>query len=138
MLAFPDIKFQILEQSSQGDEQVFTSWQWTGTHRGPYHYKAGDGDYRDIPPSGVPVMVQGIAVDVCKAGKIVDHAAYYDEANLRMQLQPVEGRKNIKLYTQLLMKVHEEDAEGCAAPRPPPPPTAPACACASRRGISSP
>ena len=81
--AFPDMQFQILEQSVQGEDQVYTSWQWTGTHRGPYHYKTDQGEYRDLAPSGVRVHVQGIAVDVCRDGKIIDHAAYYDEANLR-------------------------------------------------------
>ena len=51
------------------------------------------------------VHVQGIAVDVCRDGKIIDHAAYYDEANLRMQLQPLTGRSAVRMHTQLLMKV---------------------------------
>ena len=68
---------------SPSPTQVYTSWQWTGTHRGPYHYKTDQGEYRDLAPSGVRVHVQGIAVDVCRDGKIIDHAAYYDEANLR-------------------------------------------------------
>ena len=58
------------------------------------------------------VHVQGIAVDVCRDGKIIDHAAYYDEANLRMQLQPTTGRSSVRMHTQLLLKVQEEDAEG--------------------------
>ena len=72
MQAFPDMQFQILEQSVQGEDQVYTSWQWTGTHRGPYHYKTDQGEYRDLAPSGVRVHVQGIAVDVCRDGKIID------------------------------------------------------------------
>ena len=110
--AFPDMQFQILEQSAQGEDQVYTSWQWTGTHRGPYHYKTYEGEYRDLAPSGMRVHVQGIAVDVCRDGKIIDHAAYYDEANLRMQLQPSTGRSSVRMQTQLLLKVQEEDAEG--------------------------
>ena len=106
------MQFQILEQSAQGEDQVYTSWQWTGTHRGPYHYKTYEGEYRDLAPSGTRVHVQGIAVDVCREGKIIDHAAYYDEANLRMQLQPTTGRSSVRMHTQLLMKVQEEDAEG--------------------------
>ena len=35
LVAFPDLKFTMLEQTSQGDS-VYTSWQWIGTHLGPY------------------------------------------------------------------------------------------------------
>ena len=89
--AFPDIHFEILEQSNKGDGQVFTSWQWTGTHLGQYHYRTYDGEFRDIPPTGRRVHLTGLAVDVCKNGRIVDHSAYYDEAALRFQITDRKG-----------------------------------------------
>ena len=95
--AFPDIHFEILEQSNKGDGQVFTSWQWTGTHLGQYHYRTYDGEFRDIPPTGRRVHLTGLAVDVCKNGRIVDHSAYYDEAALRFQITDAGGAAKDRL-----------------------------------------
>ena len=53
--------------------------------------------YEDIPPSGMRVRVHGVAVDVCAdesnglGKRVTDHAAYYDEASLRMQLTASSG-----------------------------------------------
>eukprot|EP00966_Prymnesium_polylepis_P090324 2091706-Prymnesium_polylepis.1 len=76
--AFPDLRLIILEQNCKDDSQVFTSWQWSATHSGPYLSKSFDGTYADLPPTGQAVIVHGIAIDVCKRGQIVDHAAFYD------------------------------------------------------------
>jgi predicted ester cyclase len=86
--AFPDIHFEILEINAIG-ERVVTSWCWTATHTGPYTWHSGVQDgRRDLPPTGQRVVVHGIAVDICRDGKIVDHAAYYDHAAIVRQLQP--------------------------------------------------
>ena len=45
-----------------------------------------NGQYTDLPASGQRVHVHGIAVDVCRGGRIVDHAAYYDENSIRKQI----------------------------------------------------
>lgn len=86
--AFPDMKYKILEQNCKSDEQVFTSWQWTGTHTGPYASWQGSQIYSDIPPTGKVVHIHGVAIDMVQGGLITDHAAYYDEAALRAQLEP--------------------------------------------------
>ena len=44
--------------------------------------------YRDLSPTGQRVSCTGIAVDVCRDGKIIDHAAYYDHAAIVRQMQP--------------------------------------------------
>ena len=96
--AFPDLHFRLLEQTCQADGQVYTSWQWLGTHLGPYHAKTYDGTYVDIAPSGTRVRCCGVAVDMCvtEDGKklINDHAAYFDEASLRMQLMLPDERSH--------------------------------------------
>lgn len=80
--AFPDVHFVTLEQTAQGN-QVFTSWQWTGTHLGPYP----DGEGAELPASNAHVHVHGISIDVFEHGRIVDHSVFYDEAGIRAQLQ---------------------------------------------------
>ena len=106
--AFPDLMFDVLEQSAQHEDQIVTSWQvgvylhcislisplhlpciswqWSGTHLGPYHMVDDNGNYTDLPASGQRVHVPGIAVDICRNGRIVDHAAYYDENSIRKQI----------------------------------------------------
>ena len=86
MRAFPDLMFDVLEQSAQHEDQIVTSWQWSGTHLGPYHMVDDNGNYTDLPASGQRVHVPGIAVDICRNGRIVDHAAYYDENSIRKQI----------------------------------------------------
>ena len=109
--AFPDIHFKVLEQNVKEDRenmearQVFTSWQWTATHTGPYHMKMYDGSYADIQPTGNKVQVHGIAIDVCARGRIQDHSAFYDEAALRMQLgvdRPTEEETRMPTVQLLL------------------------------------
>lgn len=112
--AFPDMHYRLLEQTCKSDGRVFTSWQWLGTHLGPYIVKDYDGHFSTIPASGNKVSMHGVAVDVCVETAvtrlIVDHAAYYDEASLRMQLtlaandgdeirQRVGDRRRLQLRT---------------------------------------
>ena len=100
MRAFPDLMFDVLEQSAQHEDQIVTSWQvgdvgryremqgdigkyedqivtswqvgvylhcislisplhlpciswqWSGTHLGPYHMVDDNGNYTDLPASG--------------------------------------------------------------------------------------
>lgn len=81
--AFPDLKFTMLEQTSQGDS-VYTSWQWTGTHLGPYPCDNGE----ELSPSGARVHVHGISIDVFdRHTRIVDHSVFYDENAIRAQLE---------------------------------------------------
>mmetsp|Transcript_7389 Transcript_7389/g.12446 ORF Transcript_7389/g.12446 Transcript_7389/m.12446 type:complete len:1256 (-) Transcript_7389:302-4069(-) len=96
-LAFPDINFEILEQTCKGQEEVITSFQWNATHTGPYHTKLFDGSYGDLPASGQRVRVHGVAIDTIRAQKIVSHAAYYDETALRMQLQNKPSNEKVQL-----------------------------------------
>jgi len=92
--AFPDMHITLLEQSVSNvetadgadAERVVSNFSIRATHLGPYHAQL-DGDFRDIPPTSHEVSLQGIAVDVCIEGKIIDHAAYYDEAALVRQLR---------------------------------------------------
>lgn len=97
--AFPDLHFTTLEQTTQGSS-VYTSWQWTGTHLGPYpdaQYTIVEGKamYPEEPPmlepSGARVHVHGISIDAFENGRIVDHSVFYDEAAIRAQLELKAG-----------------------------------------------
>ena len=99
LIAFPDLHFNMFEQTTKTEGErttVFTSWQWAGTHLGPYtigHPHVGgaqneDDDEVEMPPSGARVHTHGVSVDVFSAhGKIVDHSVFYDEAAIRAQLE---------------------------------------------------
>ena len=99
LIAFPDINFNMFEQTTKTEGErttVYTSWQWAGTHLGPYtigHRHVGgaeneDDDEVEMPPSCARVHTHGVSVDVFSAhGKIVDHSVFYDEAAIRAQLE---------------------------------------------------
>lgn len=93
LIAFPDLHFNMFEQTTKTEGErttVFTSWQWAGTHLGPYTIGAQneDDDEVEMPPSGARVHTHGVSVDVFSAhGKIVDHSVFYDEAAIRAQLE---------------------------------------------------
>ena len=122
--AFPDIHFRLLEQTCKSDgpvQRVFTSWQWLGTHLGRYQSTRYDGTYEDLPPSGKRVHVHGIAVDVvgteeAGAKRILDHAAFFDEAALRMQLTGMgnlhKGRDAIRARATAKAARREEATRG--------------------------
>ena len=109
--AFPDLHFTMLEQTSQGDS-VYTSWQWTGTHLGPYPDDDGE-----LAPSGARVHVHGISIDVFEGERIVDHSVFYDENAIRAQLEIKasasrgrDTRSIIRRAHNARKKLHQEES----------------------------
>ena len=89
--AFPDLQYKLLEQTIQGNT-VFTSCQFAGTHLGPYpdttiYNTREGGGLQELAPSGTRVHVHGIAIDTIEDGLIIEHSMFYDEAQIRAQLE---------------------------------------------------
>ena len=103
--AFPDLQFQMLEQTTQGSS-VYTSWQYTGTHLGPYPAAHAEDDA--LPPSGARVHVHGISIDVFVSGRIVDHSVFYDEAAIRAQLELKASQGKGRDTRSILRRAHAE------------------------------
>ncbi len=74
--AFPDMRWTIEEQVSEGDK-VVTRFEWTGTHRA---------EFFGVPGTGRPVRVWGVVIDRLEAGKIKDTRISMDTLGLMMQL----------------------------------------------------
>lgn len=60
--AFPDCRFEVLDQIAEGDK-VTTRWKMVGTHEGPF---------QGVPPSGKRVAMTGITIFRLADGKLVD------------------------------------------------------------------
>ena len=114
--AFPDLQFTMLEQTTQGGS-VYTSWQYTGTHLGPYpdaNIFEDDEGYQAsvIHPSGARVHCHGISIDVFENGRIVDHSVFYDEAAVRAQLVLKAGSDSRGRNTRaILRRAHDTRAQ---------------------------
>ena len=110
--AFPDLHFTMLEQTTQGGT-VYTSWQWVGTHLGPYPVRVYNESEQpsDIEPSGARVHTHGISIDIFSpGGKIVDHSVFYDEAAIRAQLELKATASRGRDTRSILRRVHDERA----------------------------
>jgi steroid delta-isomerase-like uncharacterized protein len=75
-VAFPDIKWSVEEQLTDGD-RVLTRFVWTGTHRGPF---------LGIDPTGRRVTVWGMVVDRVVGGRIKESRFLMDVLGLMQQL----------------------------------------------------
>ncbi len=76
---FPDMHWTVEEQIAEGDK-VLTRFEWTGTHQG---------EFFQVPATGRPVKVWGMAVDRFEGGKIKDTRIIMDSLGLMMQLGAV-------------------------------------------------
>lgn len=74
--AFPDLKFSIKEQITEGDK-VASRFEWTGAHQG---------EFMGVPATGHPVRVWGIVIDRFEAGRIKDTRIIMDTLGLMIQL----------------------------------------------------
>jgi len=74
--AFPDIQWVVDEQVAEG-EKVVSRFTWTGTHRG---------GFLGIPPTGNPVKVWGVVIDVVRDGQLSESRIIMDTLGLLQQL----------------------------------------------------
>lgn len=74
--AFPDIHWVLDEQIEEG-EKVVSRFTWTGTHRG---------EFLGIPPTGKPVKVWGVVMDVIKNGTLSESRIIMDTLGLLQQI----------------------------------------------------
>ena len=74
--AFPDIRFTIQDEISEGDEVVIR-WTVTGTHRG---------DLPDLPATGKTISLSGISIARFKDGKGVESWNNWDGLGMMQQL----------------------------------------------------
>lgn len=77
--AFPDFRFEILDQIAEGDK-VATRWRLIGTHEGPF---------QGAPPSGMGVEMTGITIFRLADGKLVDGWTNEDVWGLLQQIGAV-------------------------------------------------
>ena len=85
--AFPDIQWSLDEQIAEGEKTV-SRFAWTGTHRG---------EFLGIPPTGKPVRVWGVVMDVVKDGRLSESRIIMDTLGLLQQLGAVPAaRRRIK------------------------------------------
>ena len=76
LTAFPDLKMELLESGSEG-EQLFYFWKATGHQRGRL---------MNIPPTGKPVVFQGSTFFRLKDGKIHRSRRIWDVAAVLRQI----------------------------------------------------
>jgi steroid delta-isomerase-like uncharacterized protein len=74
--AFPDLHFTIEDQVAQGDRVVFR-WRATGTHTGPLGA---------APPTGKPVVLDGLILDRVVDGTVRDRWEQWDQPLMLQQL----------------------------------------------------
>ena len=74
--AFPDLRFTIDEQITEGDK-VVTRWTADGTHQG---------ELAGIPPTNKTSTVTGIVVDRIADGKIAESWGIFDQFGMMQQL----------------------------------------------------
>lgn len=77
--AFPDIHWTLDEQIEEG-EKVVSRFTWAGTHRG---------EFLGIPPTGKPVKVWGVVMDVIKNGTLIESRIIMDTLGLLQQIGAV-------------------------------------------------
>jgi steroid delta-isomerase-like uncharacterized protein len=74
--AFPDTRFTVEDQISEGD-RVVTRWTGQGTHQG---------ELMGIPPTGAQVTVTGVEFDRVSEGKMQETWVNYDALGMMQQL----------------------------------------------------
>lgn len=74
--AFPDFRFDILDQIAEGDK-VATRWKIVGTHEGPFE---------GAPPSGRRVEMTGITIFRLAGGRLVEGWTNEDILGLLQQI----------------------------------------------------
>jgi steroid delta-isomerase-like uncharacterized protein len=74
--AFPDMHWTLDEQVSEG-EKVVSRFSWTGTQHG---------EFLGIPPSGRPVTVWGVVMDLVRDGVLSESRIIMDTVGLLQQL----------------------------------------------------
>jgi predicted ester cyclase len=79
--AFPDFHYAVKDEIAQGD-RVVHRWIARGTHAG---------EYRDIPPTGKQVTIQGISIYRVAGAKMVEGWTNADMLGLLQQLGTVPG-----------------------------------------------
>ena len=79
--AFPDIRFNIEDEISNGD-RVVIRWTVTGTH---------NGDLPGLPPAGRPISVTGITIGRLSDGKFVESWNNWDALGMMQQLGAVSA-----------------------------------------------
>jgi len=75
-MAFPDLHFRLVECVAEED-RICLFWVATGTHRG---------SILNIPPTGRPVQIQGVAWHRIRDGKVVHCNYIWDTAGLLRNL----------------------------------------------------
>jgi steroid delta-isomerase-like uncharacterized protein len=75
--AFGELRIAIHEVSAVGD-RVWFRWTMEGNHVGPF---AG------VEPTGRPMSIEGINLEVVDGDKIVEHFSQFDRATLLQQLK---------------------------------------------------
>ena len=76
LTAFPDIRFTIEDEISEGDTVVIR-WTVTGTHRG---------DLPDLPATGKTISLSGISIARLRDGKGVESWNNWDGLGMMQQL----------------------------------------------------
>jgi len=79
--AFPDLHFTIEDQLVQGDRAAFR-WRATGTHTGPLGA---------VPPTGKPVVVDGLILDRMADGKVRERWEQWDRLSCCSNLASPES-----------------------------------------------
>lgn len=74
--AFPDLHFTIEDQIVQEDRVAFR-WRATGTHTGPLGA---------APPTGKPIVIDGLAMDRMADGKVLERWEQWDQSIMLQQL----------------------------------------------------
>ena len=74
--AFPDLHLTIEDQLVQGDRVAFR-WRATGTHTGPLGA---------APPTGKPVVLDGLILDRMADGKVRERWEQWDQSLMLQQL----------------------------------------------------
>jgi steroid delta-isomerase-like uncharacterized protein len=74
--AFPDLHFTVEDQLVQGDRVAFR-WRASGTHTGPLGA---------APPTGKPVVLDGLIVDRMADGKVRERWEQWDQSLMLQQL----------------------------------------------------
>jgi hypothetical protein len=77
MAAISDVSLNVLSRAVIGD-QLFSTWEMTGVHDGPFYSYA---------PTGAPIKLSGATVQTRgRDGKITRETLYYDAADMQRQL----------------------------------------------------
>lgn len=77
--AFPDFRFEVLDQIAEGDK-VATRWRLVGTHEGPF---------QGVPPSGRHVEMTGITIFRLADGRLIEGWTNEDVYGLLQQIGAV-------------------------------------------------